>query len=214
MPWSPDFYRRRFEDQLSARHDDGMRPPLPWPQTEADLLAVADDAEFVQQAFRYYLKREPDLGGLMSFCDVAEKFGRQTVVDGIRNSEEGRRLAPLPAAAEVEEAPGPPAPDPAPPVSDTPELADLVGITDDDAFVAAAYRRALGRPPDADGFEHFAGRLRQGESRKTVIQSLTSSPEARELGRPYTWNGRPWPEPSVGARIRELLRRALGRSRA
>ncbi len=214
VPFNADFYRRRFEDHLAANDGEETGPPMPRPRTEADLLAVPGDAEFVRQAFRFYLNRDPDLAGLTAMCDAAEKFGRPAVVDGIRNSEESRQRAAsaVIAVAEPVEAPEPadvPEPGHTPALEDTPELADLLAIADPGQFITAAYRRTLGRAPDPDGFQHYFERLAVGDAREMVLHSLTVSPEAAERRAQFTWHGRPWRGASLGARTRTAIRRAL-----
>lgn len=204
MQFGPDFYRRRLDDRLAPDRAEGGQtagPPAPLLLTEAAVLSIPDDAEFIRQAYLAFLDREPDVGGFRYFCDMLEKRGRQVVLDEIRNSEEGRRLAP-------------PTPDPTPqPDSEllanaTPELADLLSIADDEKFVTAAYLRTLGRRPDPDGSRHQLARLRQGEPRELLVHGLATSPEAAERGRQFTWNGQPWRGPSLRARARAVLLRA------
>ena len=96
VTFTADFYRLRLEDKLAlgfgdeVQHSGQLSASI---HTEAALLAVADDVEFIRQAYRFYLKRDPDLGGFQHFCDVVEKSGRQPVLDGIRYSDEARQLA-------------------------------------------------------------------------------------------------------------------------
>jgi SAM-dependent methyltransferase len=47
----------------------------------------------------------------------------------------------------------------------------------DDAFVARAYQLLLGRPADPQGLAHYAGALRKGDMRTSVLRSLLLSPE-------------------------------------
>lgn len=50
----------------------------------------------------------------------------------------------------------------------------------DEAFVKAAYLLILGRVADPNGLEYYAGRLRRGYSRISVLDQLTKSSEALE----------------------------------
>lgn len=204
MQFGPDFYRRRLDDRLAPdRAEDGQAagPPAPLLLTEAAVLSIADDAEFIRQAYLAFLDREPDVGGFRYFCDMLEKRGRQVVLDEIRNSEEGRRLAPS------AQDPTPP-PDPEMLANATPELADLLSIADDEKFVTAAYLRTLGRRPDPHGSQHQLARLRQGVPRELLLHGLATSPEATERGRQFTWKGQPWRGPSLRARARAAMLRA------
>lgn len=49
----------------------------------------------------------------------------------------------------------------------------------DEAFVDAAYKTILRRPPDFKGLAHYIGRLREGHSRSSVIYELARSSEGR-----------------------------------
>ncbi|MBT9486717.1 MAG: glycoside hydrolase family 99-like domain-containing protein [Rubrivivax sp.] len=50
-------------------------------------------------------------------------------------------------------------------------------------FVRAAYRLALGREPDAEGFANYGGQLRQGISRLDVLAQICDGPEYKASGR-------------------------------
>lgn len=50
----------------------------------------------------------------------------------------------------------------------------------DVAFVEAAYLSLLGRTPDPDGFDHYLGRLRAGDSKVKLIAEIAESREARQ----------------------------------
>lgn len=67
--------------------------------------------------------------------------------------------------------------------SDRATMADLLALSDDDAFVDAAYRAVLRRAPDPSGRKTYRDVLRAGTcSRLDVIHILRDSPEGRSLG--------------------------------
>ena len=215
MQFDAEFYQRRLTHQLGMDRGDTGEPSANAVQTatsEAAVLAVADDSDFVRQAYRFFLRRDPDLDGLRYFCDMAKQQGRVTVIAEIKKSDEAQGLNG-PSAADVSGAPAValPAADftiAAPPLGeDNPELADLADLDDADALVSAAYHRILGRDPDPDGRNHFIERLRSGERRSAILQSLAASDEARARGIAFTWNGRPWPDGGLRARARAGLAR-------
>lgn len=55
----------------------------------------------------------------------------------------------------------------------------LLSISDDAAFLTAAYRALLGREPDPQGFDHHLAALRKGEDRRRIVDGMISSPEAQ-----------------------------------
>jgi FkbM family methyltransferase len=209
---SANFYKQRLQDRLAVddRGDARAHAPTKRIATESALLAIPDDAEFVRQAYLYYLRREPDPHGLQHYSEAVLEHGRQSVVNALWDSAESRQLrdpAPSEPAANLAEdlaedarvlAMGRPL-----------ELTELLGIAGDEAFVAALYEGALCRPVDPDGLAHQLARLSQGVSRESLTQGLALSPEARQVGRPFTWGGQPWPPASLGTRVRRALRRLL-----
>jgi FkbM family methyltransferase len=211
-----DFYQRRLARQLTIDDGDaGLQSATPAAalSSEAAVLALVDDSDFVRQAYRFFLRRDPDLDGLRYFCDMAKQQGRLTVIAELKNSEEAQRIAhgtpaappgsePAPASVEV------PWTDPA--LTDTsPELAGLMDIADDETFVTACYRRTLGRDPDPDGWSHHLSRLRAGEPRGAILHGFAGSDEARARGIAFTWQGSLLPGSGFRARARALLARVL-----
>ena len=96
MQFDADFYQRRLTQQLTMDHGDaGPRAAAPQASlaSEAAILALADDSDFVRQAYRFFLRRDPDLGGLRYFCDMASQQGRPTVIAEIKKSDEALRIA-------------------------------------------------------------------------------------------------------------------------
>lgn len=63
----------------------------------------------------------------------------------------------------------------------TPDLAQLLA-RHDTAFVEAAYRAILKRPPDPSGREHYLQRLRSGEAKLQLLLDLSQSEESRRRG--------------------------------
>ena len=63
--------------------------------------------------------------------------------------------------------------------------AGLGSIGDDRAFVERAYECVLGRAADDAGLEHYAGALRAGDSRASVVRSLAMSAECDQRLREY-----------------------------
>src|SRR5216684_1485917 len=53
----------------------------------------------------------------------------------------------------------------------------LRSVGPDEAFVRRAYECLLGRPADADGLAHYSRALAGGDSRESILRSLTSSEE-------------------------------------
>jgi SAM-dependent methyltransferase len=53
----------------------------------------------------------------------------------------------------------------------------LLSLGVDNAFVKRAYQCLLGRPADEDGLAHYTGALASGDSRMSVVRSLTLSEE-------------------------------------
>ena len=201
---SARFYKQRLQDQLAVddRGDAPAQPPTGRIASEDALLAVSDDAEFVRQAYLFFLKREPDLAGLHYFSQAVASAGRRAVADALRDSAEGR-LARNPT-------PDPPPVDPA----DLPfELTQLLGIAGDEAFVAALYEETLRRPVDPAGLAHHLARLSRGVTRESLTQALAVSAEAQRIDRTFTWSGQPWPPPVSLAAERAQDFRILARGR-
>lgn len=178
--------------------------------SEAGVLALVDDSDFVRQAYRLFLRRDPDLDGLRYFCDMAKQQGRLTVIAEIKKSDEAQRIAgakPADPMAVAEAAPPEEDLGKAEPslFDDGPELADLMELTDHEEFVTAAYRRTLGRDPDPDGRSHFIERLEGGESKQSILQGLAASEEARARGIDFTWQGQPWPATGWRSKARARL---------
>lgn len=61
-----------------------------------------------------------------------------------------------------------------------------LALTSDRTFLENAYRRILGREIDQDGFDYYAKRLREGESRMAVLIGLVRSEEFLEKLLPET----------------------------
>src|SRR5689334_10491193 len=57
------------------------------------------------------------------------------------------------------------------------EEAGLQTIGDDEVFVERAYECLLGRPADEPGLRHYVGAIRGGDTRESVLRSLTLSDE-------------------------------------
>lgn len=221
MQFDADFYQRRLAQKLTVDdRETGAQSDVPSASltSEAALLALADDSDFVRQAYRYFLRRDPDIDGLRYFCDMAAQQGRQTVIAEIKSSDEARRLA----QAKISD-PSPSAEPPASSAADLsatdpagvgggPELADLMGITDPETFVTAAYRRALGRDPDPAGRDHHLAQLRAGKARDELLRALASSEEAKGRGIAFTWQGKPLLSVSQPSRARSILARLRGGS--
>jgi FkbM family methyltransferase len=197
VQFDADFYQRRLaqkltvDDRETGAHSEAPAASL---TSEGALLALADDSDFVRQAYRYFLRRDPDIDGLRYFTDMAKQQGRATVISELRSSDEARRLAQTTPEASQAAVPSAPTNLPGLDVTafdDGPELADLMDIADPEAFVAAAYRRALGRDPDSAGLNHHLAQLRAGASRDAMLQALASSDEARGRGIAFTWHGKP-----------------------
>jgi SAM-dependent methyltransferase len=53
----------------------------------------------------------------------------------------------------------------------------FAAVGDQEAFVRLGYELLLGRPADADGLAHYAGALRSGDSRASIVRSLILSEE-------------------------------------
>jgi FkbM family methyltransferase len=213
---SSGFFKRRLQDRLAAddRGNAPSAPPTRFVASEDVLLAIPDDAEFVRQAYLYFLRREPDLDGLQYFSEAILNRGRQSVVDELKESSEAREMGhadqtqnvDLPAINFAEER----AQDRRMLALSGPfELTGLLTIAGDDAFVSALYEGALGRAVDPEGLAHHLAQLSQGVSRDALTQGLALSPEARAIGRPFTWQGQPWPPLSRVNRIRRTVRRLL-----
>ena len=67
--------------------------------------------------------------------------------------------------------------------------AGLGSIGDDRAFVERVYECVLGRAADDAGREHYAGALRAGDSRASVVRSLAMSAECDQRLREYLDGG-------------------------
>jgi hypothetical protein len=57
----------------------------------------------------------------------------------------------------------------------------------DGHFIQCAYLTVLKREPDPQGFDHYVGRLRDGEAKLQILSELYSSSEARESGASLPW---------------------------
>ena len=65
------------------------------------------------------------------------------------------------------------------------DLAPLLSIADDAAFVRESYLRVLGRECDMSGFVHYRELLRNRYGRRAVLTQLVESAEAKATGRRY-----------------------------
>ena len=217
MPvFSQPFYRRRFEESVRFDRVDAGRlaasvvKPL---SSEAEVLAVEDPAEFVREAYRFVLNRDPDVAGLSYFCEIARQQGRSVVILQLKQSDEGQQQARWATDKEVEPdqpvstpaAATPIAPAPPPPM---PELADLLAFPEGGAFVARAYLRILGRLPDPDGFASALRQFDEGGA-AAVLYALSSSQEAASRGIRFKIHGQPLRPPSALDRLRARIKRRL-----
>ncbi len=66
------------------------------------------------------------------------------------------------------------------------DLAALLRLPDDDAFLREAYRRVLKREPDIVGFLHHRSLLKNHVPRSVILRSLARSAEAQRTGLRYT----------------------------
>jgi hypothetical protein len=67
-------------------------------------------------------------------------------------------------------------------MSDSPTADELLQLQDT-AFVEAAYRAILGRPPEAAGLATHLAQLRQGVSKERLLVAMAASAEALQAGR-------------------------------
>ncbi|MFN9456759.1 MAG: DUF4214 domain-containing protein, partial [Acidobacteriota bacterium] len=65
------------------------------------------------------------------------------------------------------------------------DLAPLLLIADDAAFVRESYLRVLGRECDIGGFVHYRELLRTRYPRRAILWQLMESAEAKATGRRY-----------------------------
>lgn len=200
-----EFYRRRLNESLRFDRDDEVRPAGPIVMalpSEAEVLAVADQADFVREAYRFILGRDPDVAGLNYFCDMVRTQGKSTVLDELKRSDEGQRqrlrweVVPAAPVSAVESKPTP-----------NRELSDLLAIPEDGSFVARAYLRILARLPDPEGFIHAIRRLHAGERRATFLHGLVTSPEAGPDASSFVLNGQPLRPASSFERLRRAISR-------
>ena len=201
-----DFYRRRLNESLTFDREDEGSPAVP-PEmalaSESEVLAVADDAAFVREAYRFFFRRDPDVGGLNYFCDMTRQQGRATVIAELKTSEEGQRHKARWWQPEPE----------APPkkvFQPAPELSGLLGVQDDAGFVTRAYLHLLGRLPDPQGFIESLQRIHAGQERTAVLYTLATSAEALAHGIAFTLQGQPLRPPVAPSTI-DRWRKAIAR---
>jgi FkbM family methyltransferase len=198
-----EFYRRRLNESLTFDRIDEpppAAPPVLSLESEAEVLAVSDDAEFVREAYRFFLGREPDVSGLNYFCDMTRQQGRGVVINELKASGEGQARQARWAQPEVDQKPEKV-------FRPEPELSGLLRIHDAGGFVSRAYLHVLGRLPDPQGFIAAVERLHAGEDRAAVLYALATSGEAASHGVVFTIGGRPIRPPSTLDRWRAALRR-------
>lgn len=156
----------------------------------AELLRLNGPA-LVKEAFRSILWRNPNLDEYAEYLWAAARSrSAETVLAALASSPEAAaypRLEGLPV-----------------------ELSDVASAPGDEVFVRRAYQVILGRDPDPSGFRSALGSLRW-MSRRRVVLALARSPEARERGTRFLWQGRPLEGPAKWA---ILFRPALWRQTA
>lgn len=114
-------------------------------------------ADFVKASYRILFDREADSGGLSHYLGrMALGNSRQSIHQSMLRSKEYRIRT---------------------------SFADLMGL-DDEAFVEAAYRRVLCRAADDEGRAHYLKQLRNGKSRRRLLEDLVRSNEARSGAQP------------------------------
>ena len=141
-------------------------PPTPVAPGLAELLRH-DGAEFVTQAYRAFLRREPEPAAIEGRALTLESGGKAAKIDMLRElcaSEEGRRAGAVVRGLTA-------------PYS----LGELLG-GDDAEFVTQAYQALFGRAPDAEGLQTYLTCLREyALSRMDVLRALRFSEEGQAL---------------------------------
>lgn len=140
----------------------------------ADLLALAEDPQFLDAAYLALLGRKPDdaerarnLGGSTS---------RHEFLTALRRSAEARLHACTLEDVHTLDLEPDELADPS-----TLGLDRLLGVSDE-AFVHLAYRRMLGRDADPTGRSNYLALLRRGADRAVILHELQQSPEGRRHG--------------------------------
>lgn len=119
--------------------------------TLGDLYALPPIG-FIKASFRILLGREADAAGLSHYMRrMALGDSRPDIHRSIVGSKEYHSRA----------------------------LHDDLMILSKEDFVEAAYRRILGRAPDAEGAAHYQEHLRVGKARRLILRDLSYSREAR-----------------------------------
>ena len=119
------------------------------------------DTRFTTEAFWLLLGRAPSPTELRDETRNAGAEARRALLMRLVTSPESERLR-----RDVTEGAA----------SDTLEIG-LRSLGDDSAFVQAAYECVLARTADEGGLAHYAGALRKGDSRTSLLRSLLSSGE-------------------------------------
>jgi Domain of unknown function (DUF4214) len=94
----------------------------------------------------------------------------------------------------------------------TPDLSTLLELQDGE-FVHCAYLTILKREPDADGFRHYAERIRAGAPKIEILSDLCASNEAKGRSGDLPWardimrRGRLTRLPIIGVVMRSLFNR-------
>ncbi len=158
--------------------DDGGSPARGGRAGLEGLLAGTDE-QFVRNAYRRLLGREPDPEGFGACLEQLRAGStRARILGGIARSPESVAragaaggLGELVHAAEARDR------EITWPVASTYE--ELLGLADG-RFVRCAYLTVLGRPAEPGGFHGYRGQLRAGISKTAILASLRESAEGRE----------------------------------
>ncbi len=121
------------------------------------LLRVADDREFLEQAYQHCLSRPSDPDGRNYYLNrLNHGMAREAVLIALT---EQRTSAPS---------------------ADAQPFAYLCEIPADTEFVLALYRDILKRDADKPGIDWYSSRLAGGDQRMAIIQELVTSDEYRQ----------------------------------
>ena len=158
------------------------------------LESIPEDQEFITEAFRRVLGRDPELDAIQHYSLILKSHPRRFVVDClVEAAGTAQALAAEPAGS-------------------IQDLTVLGQIDSPAQFVHDMYRSVLGRTCDLAGFTHFRNLLLCGVPRQDVLALIAASPEARGRNLRFTWQGYPLPPPprlSLKTRLRMFVRGLL-----
>src|SRR6185437_1442837 len=145
-----------------------------WKPLTVPALTELRGTRLVRSAFRRILWRDPTFEELRRYFDFLSQSGRPAqLIYELSQMPEAALYPPLEGLDELRPR----------------ELADLLSIEEDAAFLREAYQLILRRPADLGGLQTHLSQLK-ADSRPGVLFEIALSQEAQRLPRQFLFNGR------------------------